>query len=134
MLDEVPAISSCFGDNPAYKIFTLAHNTLAPTGYTALNYDFSFMPLQFNNNYTFSTAYSIRGSLGASLLQLYPELATGIPLTSQPANAQQTLYKDQYLSGDNLGVNPKSGELWNPITNANWPVFACGIGKMAQLD
>ncbi len=134
VLDEVPAISSCFGDNPAYKIFTLAQNTLAPTDYTALNYDLSFMPLQFNNNYTFSTAYSIRGSLGASLLQLYPELATGIPLTSQPANAQQTLYKDQYLSGDNLGVNPKSGELWNPITNANWPVFACGIGKMAQLD
>jgi len=69
VFDEVPAISSCFGENPAYKI-TVAQNTLAPTDHTSLNYDLSVMPQQFNNNYTFSTAYSIRGFLGASLLQL----------------------------------------------------------------
>ena len=65
------------------------------------------------------------GPLGASLVQLYPELATNIPLTKSTPNAQQTSYIGQYNSG-NASLNP--------ITNANWPVFACGIGKMAQLD
>ena len=137
VLDEVPAITPCFGENPAYKVFTLTQNTFTPTDYSSLNYDLAKVPppAQFNNYYTFSAAYSMQGPLGASLVQLYPELATNIALTdTQPPNAQQALYMGQYLSGDNLGINPKNGTLWNPITDATWPVFACGIGKMTQLD
>jgi hypothetical protein len=136
VLDEVPAITPCFGENPAFEVLTLTQNTLIPIDYTSLNYDLAAVPLpaQFNNYYTFSAAYSMQGPLGASLAQLYPELANNVALTTQaPPNAQQALYKGQYLSGDNLGLNSKS-VLWNPITDANWPVFACGIGKMAQLD
>ena len=134
-LDEVPAISPCFGENPAFKVFTLTGDTFTPTDYRSLNYDLAVMPGHFENYYTFSAAYSMQGPLGASLAQLYPELATNVALTTaQPPNAQQALYMGQYLSGDNSGVNPKSGTKWNPITDANWPVFACGIGKMAQLD
>jgi len=137
VLDEVPAITPCFGENPAFKIVTLAQN-MQPTDYSSLNYDLhaSPLPAQFNSYYTFSTAYSLSGPLGASLLQLYPELDNDISLTNTQANAQQALYMAQYNSG-NAQINPLAKPdpaPWNPITNANWPVFACGIGKMAQLD
>ena len=135
VLDEVPAISPCFGENPAFKIFTLTQDTFTPTDYRSLNYDLTVIPAAFRDYYTFSTAYSLQGLLGASLAQLYPKLATNIALTgTQLPNAQQALYMGQYLSGDNAGVNAKYGTKWNPITNTNWPVFACGIGKMEQLD
>jgi hypothetical protein len=134
----VPAITPCFGENPAFKIFTLTGNTLTPNDYSSLNYDLSKVPLpaQFNSYYTFSAAYSLQGPLGASLLQLYPQLANSISLINTQPNAQQALYMGQYNSG-NTTLNPRplpQGAPWNPITNANWPVFACGIGKMAQLD
>lgn len=141
VLDEVPAITPCFGENPAFKVFTLTRNTLTPTDYSSLNYDLSKVPLptQFESYYTFSTAYSLQGPLGSSLIQLYPELANNVALTSAPAtpnaNAQQTLYMAQYNSG-NPAWNPlgKPPAFWNPVTPSNWPVFACGIGKMTQLD
>jgi len=139
VLDEVPAITTCFGENPAFKIFTLTGNTLTPTDYTSLNFDLaaSPQPTQFNSYYTFSTAYSLRGPLNASLLQLYPQLENDILLTKTQPKAQQALYIGQYNSGNATLQNPNSqppGAPWNPITNTNWPVFACGIGKMAQLD
>ena len=134
VLDEVPAISPCFGENPAFKIFVLTQDTFTPTDYRSLSYDLAMMPAQFNSYYTFSTAYSMTGPLGTSLAQLYPQLATNVLLTTQPPNTQQALYMGQYLSGDNSGINPKSAAKWNPITYANWPVFACGIGKMSQPD
>jgi sphingomyelin phosphodiesterase acid-like 3 len=141
VLDEVPAITPCFGENPAFKIFTLTQDTLTPIDYSSLNYDLSKVPLptQFNSYYTFSTAYSLQGPLGASLIQLYPELANNVALTSAPAtpnaNAQQTAYMVQYNSG-NSAWNPlgKPPGFWNSATPATWPVFACGIGKTTQLD
>ncbi len=141
VLDQVPSITPCFGENPAFKIFTLAQDTLAPTDYSSLNYDLSKVPLpaEFSSYYTFSAAYSLQGPLGASLVQLYPELANNVALTSAPAtpnaNAQQTAYMAQYNSG-NPAWNPagKPPAFWNSVTPANWPVFACGIGKMTQLD
>jgi sphingomyelin phosphodiesterase acid-like 3 len=141
VLDEVPAITPCFGENPAFKIFTLTRNTLTPADYSSLNYDLSKVPLpaQFKSYYTFSAAYSLQGPLGVSLVQLYPELANNITLTTPPAppnaNAQQTAYMAQYNSGNpawnSVGKPPA---FWNPATPANWPVFACGIGRMTQLD
>jgi hypothetical protein len=50
-------------------------------------------------------------------------------LTSPPATPMPTPHKPltgpQYNSGNSA---------WNHVTPANWPVFACGIGKMTQLD
>ena len=138
VLDEVPAITPCFGENPAYKVFTLTQNTLTPTDYRSLSYDLAALPLppQFNNYYTFSAAYSMTGPLSASLTQLYPQLATNIALgPAQPPNAQQALYIGQYNSGNTAwNVNANPTVLWNPVTLATWPVFVCGIGKMGQLD
>lgn len=137
VLDEAPAITPCFGENPAFKVFTISQSTFTPTDYSSLNYDLAVMPAQFNSYYTFSAAYSMQGPLGASLVQLYPELATNVALTgTQLPNAQQALYMGQYNSG-NATWNPNPlplGAPWNPVTPANWPIFACGIGKMAQLD
>jgi hypothetical protein len=83
------------------------------------------MPSQFASYYTFSTAYSMRGSLNSSLAKLYPALVTN--------NAKQGLYREQYNSGNN-SINSSTNMNWNPITYPNWPVFACGIGKMEQQD
>ncbi len=141
VLDEVPAITPCFGENPAFKIFTLAQDTLAPTDYSSLNYDLGKVPLptQFTSYYTFSAAYSLQGPLGNSLIQLYSGLANNVALTSAPAasnaNAQQTAYMTQYNSGNpawNAQGTPPA--YWNSVTPATWPVFACGIAKMTQSD
>jgi len=137
VLDEVPAITPCFGENPAFEVYTLTADTFTPTDYRALNYDLGAKsaPVQFTDYYTFSKAYSLSGPLGASLMQLYPQLATNVSLTKSTPNTQQLSYMGQYNSGNaSWNADGKPPAYWNPITNANWPVFACGIGKMSQLD
>ena len=118
VLDITPGITPYFDNNPAFKVFTFSRDTLTATDYTSLNYDLATMPAQFNSYYTFSTSYSMHGLLDNSLAQLYPALATD--------NAKQTLYRANYYSGRNYT------NAFNPITNTNWPVFWCGIGKMDQ--
>jgi hypothetical protein len=61
----------------------------------------------------------MQGPLNSSLERLYPQLGS--------TSAKQALYMGQYNSGNNVAP-------WNPITPANWPVFACGIGKMDQAE
>jgi hypothetical protein len=117
VLEVTPSISPYFGNNPAFKVFTFSPDTYKPTGYSSMNYDLATMPGQFNNYYSFSAAYAMQGSLDLSLAQLFPSLA----MTSR----KQTLYRGNYYSGNNS---------MNPITNANWPVYWCGIGKMVQQE
>jgi hypothetical protein len=117
VLEITPSISPCFGNYPAYKVFTFDHNTLAPTDFRSLNYDLSAMPAQFNSYYTFSDAYSINGSLADSLARLFPTLAAN--------NASQALYRNYFFSGNNSA---------NPITNTNWPVYWCGIQDMTAQE
>jgi 3',5'-cyclic AMP phosphodiesterase CpdA len=117
VLEVTPSISPYFGNNPAFKIFTFSPDTYKPTGYSSMNYDLATMPGQFNNYYSFSTTYAMQGSLDLSLAQLFPSLA----MTS----AKQALYRGNYYSGNNS---------MNPITNVNWPVYWCGIGKMGQQE
>jgi len=116
-LEITPGITPYFGNNPAFKVFTFSSNTFEPIDYSSLNYDLAAMPGQFNSYYTFSTAYSMRGHLGSALECLYPTLATN--------NAKQTRYRGFYYSGN---------DSLNLITNTNWPVYWCGIGKMAEQE
>jgi hypothetical protein len=125
VLDITPSIAPCFGNDPAFKVFTFTKDTFTPTDYRSLNYDLATMPGQFSDYYTFSEAYSMQGPLDSSLAQLYPALITN--------SAQQSIYIGQYNSGNN-SVDSGTNTNWNPITSTNWPVFACGIGKMAELD
>lgn len=117
VLDVTPGISPRSGNDPAFKVFTFSRDTLQPTDYRSLNYDLAAMPDKFNSYYAFWSAYLMQGFLNDSLTQLFPALVTN--------NAKQTLYRDYYYSGYNYD---------NPITNDNWPVYWCGIGKMGQQE
>jgi hypothetical protein len=59
----------------------------------------------------------IKISVFRFLLLAFPELVTN--------NTKQTRYRNSYYSGYNL---------LNPITDTNWPVYWCGIGKMDQQE
>jgi hypothetical protein len=117
VVEIVPGISPCFGNDPAYKLFTMDSVTKAPTNYSSFNYDLSTMPSQFGAYYKYSDVYSLKGSLESSLEQLYPGLVTN--------SALQTLYREHYYSGYNT---------FNPITDTNWPVYWGGIGNMWAQD
>jgi sphingomyelin phosphodiesterase acid-like 3 len=124
VLEITPSIAPYFGNNPAFKIFTFAHNTLKPIDYSSLNYDLATTPEQFNRYYTFSKAYSMQGLLNNSLAQLFPLLVTN--------SAKQTLYRGHYFSGHNYAIPVTN--TFNPITNKNWPVYWCGIGNMGEAE
>jgi hypothetical protein len=110
-------ISPFFGNNPAYKIFTLDGLSLAPTDYSAVNCNLLVMPAAFNSYYTFSQAYDLEGPLAASLAELFPELLA--------SNAAKMQYQGAFYSGNNA---------LNPITSMNWPVYWCGIGYMDEQE
>jgi sphingomyelin phosphodiesterase acid-like 3 len=117
VVEIVPGISPVFGNDPAFKIFTVNQNTLAPTDYSSFNCDLSKPQSQFNAYYKFSEKYALSGSLGSSLEQLNPKLVT--------SSALQALYRGYYYSGNNAAC---------PINDTNWPVYWGGIGKMWAQD
>ena len=124
-LEIMPAIASYSGNNPSYKVFTVFSDTFKPVDYRSLNYDLATNPPQFNNYYTFSTAFSLQGLLDASLVQLTPQLVTD--------STKQALYRGYYYSGHNSPVSAADTQI-NSITNANWPFYWCAIGKMGKQE
>jgi 3',5'-cyclic AMP phosphodiesterase CpdA len=108
-------ISPYFGNNPAYKIFTLDGVSLAPFDYSAMNYDLSTTPAAFSDYYKFSQAYELVGPLAMSLPELFPTL--------QASGAAKTQYQGAFYSGT-----------LSPINSTNWPVYWCGIGYMDETD
>ncbi len=127
-LEITPSVSPWFGNDPAFKVFTVAGDTWKPTDFSSLNYDLATNPPQFNNYYTFSSAYSNRGLLDASLTQLTQALVSN--------DAQQALYRGHYYSG-NASLTPVTytyGNSYAPITDTTWPVFWSCIGHMEEAD
>jgi hypothetical protein len=116
-LEITAGISPYFGNNPAYKIFTLDSVSLAPFDYSAVNCNLSITPAAFNSYYTFSQAYKLEGLLATSLPELFPTL-----LASNTAKMQ---YQGAFYSGNN-GLNP--------INSTNWPVYWCGIGYVDEQE
>jgi sphingomyelin phosphodiesterase acid-like 3 len=110
-------ISPVFGNNSAYKIFTLDGSSLGPVDYSAVNCNLLATPSQFNDYYTFSEAYGLEGPLATSLAELFPTLLT--------PNAAQKQYQAAFYSGNTAA---------SPITATNWPVYWCGIGFMDQSE
>ena len=115
VLEITPAISPVFGNNPAFKVFSIASATLKATDYQVFNYNLAAQPGRFNSYYRFSAAYSMPGFLSVSLSELRPELVSN--------GAKQALYRGNYYSGNNT---------LNPITNTNWPIYWSGIGEMVE--
>jgi sphingomyelin phosphodiesterase acid-like 3 len=123
LLYGIPGISPCFGNNPAYKIFSIAKGTFIPMDYQSINFDLTAPPVQGDSFYTFTTAYSTSTNLPlhTTSLQLYPQF-----IQSAQQRSQYTLFYD---SG-NTTPNPKTNASWNFINGGNWAFFACGISQM----
>jgi hypothetical protein len=127
VLEQLPGISPCFGNNPAYKVLTITADTFQPTDYQSFDYDLSAtpMPRQFSSLYKLSSAYGTQGTLNDSLQNLYPQLVSN--------KSQRGLYTNYYASGS-TGKNPLSQVPWNPINTGNWPIFACTISNIDEPD
>jgi sphingomyelin phosphodiesterase acid-like 3 len=119
VLEITPSITPKFGNNPAFKIFTIATDTLRPIDYRIMNYDLALLPRQFNSYYTFSVAYSMRGFLDVSLYNLYPELRT--------VAGKQAIYRGYYYSGSSY-----AGSAVIPISDTIWPIYWSGVGSMVE--
>ena len=129
VLEQLPGISPCFGNNPAYKVLTITQGAFTPTDYQSFVYNLPATPAtpaptQFQLLYKFSSTYSAPGALNTSLQQLYPQLLSNA--------TQRGLYTNYYASGTTAS-NPK-GLPWNPITPADWPIFSCTISQTDAPD
>jgi hypothetical protein len=122
VLEQLPGISPCFGNNPAYKVITVAQRTLTPVDYQSFDYDLGAMPSAFGSLYRFSAVYGAnpQNPLASSLQSLYPKLNSNL--------RDQDDYTLLYSSGS-TAVNPITYYPWNPINDVNWPIFGCTIGK-----
>jgi len=127
VLEQLPGISPCFGNNPAYKVLTITQDTFLPTDYESFDYDLSAtpMPAQFNSLYKLSSTYGAQGTLNYSLQHLYPQLVS--------SESQRNTYTYYYASGS-TSTNPGTKAPWNPINTGNWPIFSCTISQMGEPD
>ena len=119
VLEQLPGISPCFGNNPAYKVLRMMPGTFIPVDYEsfALNLLAKPAPAEFQSLYTFSTAYPAPGVLSSSLQQLYPQLLSD--------ETQRNSYIQYYVSGSFV---------LHPINPGNWPIFSCTIADIDELD
>jgi sphingomyelin phosphodiesterase acid-like 3 len=127
VLEQLPGISPCFGNNPAYKVLAITQDTFVPTDYESLDYDLasSPAPTQFNSLYKMSITYGAAGTLDSTLLSLYPQLV---------GNGNQRLEYTNYFASGSTAVNPQTSGPFNPINSANWPIFACTIRQMDKPE
>ena len=123
VLEQLPSISPCFGNNPAFKVFTIGRDTLAATDYQSFYFDLANPAGQFAGLYQLSTSYSAQGPLDSSLQLLYSQLVG--------SETQRAAYIQYYDSGS-TALNPNTQTPWNPISNANWPIFACTISAIDE--
>ncbi len=123
VLEQLPSISPCFGNNPAFKVFTMGRDTQAATDYQSFYFDLANPAGQFAGLYQLSTSYSAQGPLDSSLQLLYSQLVG--------SETQRAAYVQYYASGS-TALNPNTHAPWNPISNANWPIFACTISAIDE--
>ena len=121
VLSQSPSITPWFGNNPAFRLFTIKRDTWLPTDYQSFYFDLAAPPAQFNWLYTFSTTYGLYDNLPASFTQLYPRLTSD----STMQGTYMYLYNSANTTDNKLTKAP-----WDPVNDANWPIFACGISHM----
>jgi sphingomyelin phosphodiesterase acid-like 3 len=119
----IPGISPVFGNNPAFKIFTISRDTQMPMNYQSISYNLAVSPApaQFSSLYTFSTAYDATANttLESSFQQLYPQLTPTAPGTAT--------FLNYYVSSS--ATFP-----WNMANTGNWPLYSCGFSQMDEQD
>ncbi len=137
VLEITPGITPYFGNNPAFKVFTFAKESLKPTDYRSVYYDLGSMPDTFNDYYTFSHRYAMQGpSLNDSLISVSNAFDTN--------NFYKSAYAIGYNSGNSsLTPDPYSNtHSYTPVITQpsqvtpymNWPVFSCGAKFINQTD
>lgn len=126
VLEQLPGISPCFGNNPAYKVLTVTQSSFVPVDYTSVDYNLATMPSAFAPLYQFSRVYgAMTAGMGPSLTQLYGRMASD--------EGRRAVYTLLYGSGTTSN-NPVTMAPWNPINQVNWPIFGCTIGKMDATE
>ena len=110
-----PAISPQFGNNPAFKVFTLRGSDWKPLDYRAFRCDLSLSSPDFSPEYTYSEAYATQTPLMESLVDLFPKLTTD-------ANDRRNYTRFYYSAHDDANI----------ISDTNWPAYWCGIGEMKK--
>ncbi len=110
-----PSISPVFGNNPGFKVLTIA-----PDNWQVLDYTASICPLEnpepaFAVSYSFLQTYMLQMPLFAALDTLYSNLASN----TDDAHT----FIGHYYSGHHAA---------NPISDINWPAYRCGIGQMEK--
>ena len=112
-----PSLSPRYGNNPAFKVFTMTRDRWALLDYRSMVFQPETLNPSFETDYVFSDAYHLEGALETSLAALFPELATDEDF--------QKDYIHFYYSGHDAGNN---------INNVNWPAYWCAIGNMLPDD
>lgn len=117
-VEVTPGISPVFGNDPAYKVFTVDTATFAPVDYQAIKYAMATVPAPaaFAKNYTFTSAYSLPSCSIASLSTLFPLLASN--------STFQAFFRAAYYSGS-------AGQ--SQITTQNWPAYWSCVGNVLEL-
>jgi hypothetical protein len=136
VLFGIPGISPVFGNNPAFKIFTIAQASQMPMDYQTINYNLAALPApaQYSSFYTFSTAYGATAgtTLASSTQQLYPQLTSSAAATASFIN--------YYDAGNSASFAYPTGSgtsipiPWNMANTKNWPLFSCGFSQMDEPD
>jgi len=112
-----PGISPVFGNNPAFKVFTMSHETWELLDYRSMTYFFGPLTEDFVFYYLFSKAYSMETPLEPSLVALISLLPVDTILRER--------YTRFYYSGHDEG---------NKINDINWPAYWCAMGNMDKED
>ena len=108
-----PAVSPQFGNNPAFKVFTLRGEDWKPLDYRSVSCDLNMSSPNFSTYYVFSEAYSTEIPLEESLVDLFPKMKNN--------DSDRKNYARFYYSGHDDA---------NIIDDTTWPAYWCGIGRM----
>jgi len=108
-----PAVTPLFGNNPAYRVFTMDAEDWDLLDYRTEAIDLKNHALDYQTLYTFSQAYGFMTPLNGALSELYPELFSD--------RAKEDSFRRFYYAGHNEASN---------IKDLNWPAYRCAVGNM----
>ncbi len=108
-----PAVTPLFGNNPAYRVFTMDAEDWDLLDYRTEAIDLKNHALDYQTLYTFSQTYGFMTPLNWALSALYPELFSD--------RAKEDSFRRFYYAGHNEASN---------INDLNWPAYRCAVGNM----
>jgi hypothetical protein len=116
-VEITPGISPVFANDPAYKVFTVDTSTFAPVDYQSIKCALAAAPPAFARNYIFTGSYPLASCSTASLIALFPQLASN--------SALQAFFRAAYFSGSASQIQ---------INAKNWPAYWSCVGNISELS